>query len=405
MVARRQRAEEMTQVSAERARAMALVEELQSDKAEAESEAERLARERASLMALVEELEVDQEELEAEMARLESENVSLEEQRREIEALRAAAARQLEETQAQLTAEEEARLAEVAAAEALRRRLEESDAELDAMTLALEEARREAEETLTLLAAARSAREELEARLDNRAEEIDREETLRRMAEAELARAEAQTLEEQKQVALLNAQLRELREQLGSLQALLEEYEARDASKDVQIAELGERLNQALAQRVGELSRYQSVFFRMMDEVLGGREDIRRVGDRFVFQSEVLFGPGSATLGPDGEAELAKLGEVLRSIVGEVPEELDWILRVDGHTDRRPVSGGGRYRNNWELSQARALSVVQYLIDEEGVPPQHLAAAGFGEHQPIAEGESDEELGRNRRIEFKFTER
>ncbi|HUF87014.1 MAG TPA: peptidoglycan -binding protein [Thermohalobaculum sp.] len=401
----RQRAEEMAQVSAERARALALLDELRSEKAEAESEAERLARERASLMALVEEMRLDQDRIDAEMARLETENVSLAEQRRELEALRAAAARQLDETQARLSAEEEARLAEVAAAEALRRRLEESDAELDAMTLALEEARKEAEETLTLLAAARAAQQELAGRLDERAEEVDREEALRRLAESELSRAKQQTLEEQRRVALLNAQLRELREQLGSLQALLEDYEARDTESQVQIAELGERLNRALAQRVGELARYQSVFFQKMDEVLGGRDDIQRVGDRFVFQSEVLFAPGSAELGPEGEAELAKLGEVMWAISGEVPDDLDWILRVDGHTDKRPITRGGRYRDNWELSQARALSVVRYLIDVEGVPPERLAAAGFGEHQPIAEGDLDEELARNRRIEFKFTER
>jgi chemotaxis protein MotB len=369
---------------------------------DAAAEAARLAAaRREALEALVAALEAKDRERTEEMAQVSAERaraLAL------IEQLRSQTEQRIGELQSKLTAEEEARLAEMAAAEALRKRLAESDAELDAMTLALEEARKEAEDTLTLLAAARAANQELEGRLANRAGEVDREEALRRLAESELAQAKQQTLEEQRRVALLNAQLRELREQLGSLQALLEDYEQRDAESQVQIAELGERLNRALAQRVSELSRYQSVFFQKMDEVLGGREDIRRVGDRFVFQSEVLFAPGSADLGPEGQAELGKLGAVLREVAGAIPPEVGWILRVDGHTDKTPIRAG-RYRDNWELSQARALSVVRYLIEQEGVAPERLAAAGFGEFQPVAEGETPEELARNRRIEFKFTER
>jgi len=141
-----------------------------------------------------------------------------------------------------------------------------------------------------------------------------------------------------------------------------------------------------------------------MRDVLGGRSDIAIVGDRFVFQSEVLFTPGSAAIGAEGKHELAKLGQVLREVSSKMPTDLNWILRVDGHTDKIPISSG-QYRNNWELSQARALSVVEYLINEEGVPPQRLAATGFGEFQPIAEGDDPASLARNRRIEFKFTER
>ena len=234
---------------------------------------------------------------------------------------------------------------------------------------------------------------------------IDRELALRRLAESELSKARAQTLEEQKQVALLNAQTRELREQLGGLQALLDDSEKRDTDSQVQIAKLGERLNAALAQKVGELARFRSVFFEKMERVLGGRQDIQRVGDRFVFQSEVLFAAGSAELGPEGQGELAKLGEVLREVVGEIPEDLNWILRIDGHTDKTALGGRGRYRDNWELSQGRALSVVKYLVEREKVPPSRLAAAGFGEFQQVDDGDTPEALARNRRIEFKFTER
>jgi chemotaxis protein MotB len=220
---------------------------------------------------------------------------------------------------------------------------------------------------------------------------IDRELALRRLAESELTKA--------------RAQVRELREQLGGLHVLLDDAEERDAASQVQIAKLGERLNRALAKMVGELARFRSVFFEKMEKVLGGRQDIRRVGDRFVFQSEVLFAQGSAELGPVGQAELAKLGAVLREVAGEMPADLNWILRIDGHTDNIPVGGRGRYRDNWELSQGRALSVVKYLVERENVPPARLAATGFGEFQPIDDGDTPEALARNRRIEFKFTER
>jgi len=311
----------------------------------------------------------------------------------------------LSEAEAKLTEQEQARLAEAAAAEALREKLANSDAELDAMTLALEKARKEAEDSLVLLAAAEQAKKQLEQQASGSTQELDREATLRKLAEEQLASAKEQTVEEQKRVALLNAQVRALREQLSGLEALLGEAEKKDEENQVQLAKLGERLNQALAQKVGELARFRSVFFEKMEKVLGDRQDIARVGDRFVFQSEVLFAPASAELGPDGQAQLAKLGEVLREVVGEVPPDVAWILRVDGHTDKVPLGGARRYRDNWELSQARALSVVKYLIEREQVPPEHLAAAGFGEFQPIDTGDTPEALAKNRRIEFKFTER
>jgi chemotaxis protein MotB len=142
-----------------------------------------------------------------------------------------------------------------------------------------------------------------------------------------------------------------------------------------------------------------------MREILGEREGVQVVGDRFVFPSEVLFEPGSATLGPEGRAQVARVAAVIREIAGNIPPEIDWILRVDGHTDRVPISPGANFADNWELSQARALSVVRYMIESEGLPADRLAATGFGEFQPVDPGDSPEALARNRRIELKFTER
>jgi chemotaxis protein MotB len=410
---------ELATITADRASALALIEQLQAAQAERDaaltankSELEKIEAERTAALALITQLEGDnaalaavRAALEAEKAALGADNLSLDEQRREVEALRAAALEQLASLQTRLSAEEEARLLEAAAAEALKRKLAESTTELDAMTLALEKARKEAEDTLTLLAASEAAKKALEGQLADGGSAIDRELALRKLAESELAKVQAQTLEEQKRVALLNAQVRELREQLGGLQALLDDSESRDAEAQVQIARLGERLNAALAQKVGQLARFRSVFFEKMEQVLGGRQDIQRVGDRFVFQSEVLFAAGSSNLGPEGQAELTKLGEVLRAVAGEIPDELNWILRIDGHTDKIPVGEGRRYRDNWELSQARALSVVKFLVERENVPPHRLAAAGFGEFQPLDDGDTTEALAKNRRIEFKFTER
>jgi chemotaxis protein MotB len=140
-------------------------------------------------------------------------------------------------------------------------------------------------------------------------------------------------------------------------------------------------------------------------QVLGNREGVRVVGDRFVFSSEILFQPGSAVLGNAGQAQIAAVAGIIRDVAGQIPNEVNWILRVDGHTDRIPLSGTGEFKSNWELSQARALSVVQFMIDDQNIPANRLAAAGFGEFQPVDTGTSDEALARNRRIELKFTER
>ena len=375
-------------------------------------------------------------------------------------------AARISQLQSRLTEEEAARLAEAAAAEALREKLQDADAELTAMTLALEAQRKEAEETLTLLAAAEAAKadlerqfgdlnpEELKARLEaalaarTEAEtEADQQrrlaaerEALLEIARDTLAEEKAISTEAQRQTALLNQQIAALRNQLGSLQALLDDYKERNAAAEVQIQTLGQDLNAALARAASEerkrrlleeaerirleaeaeklagqnqelarqaedLQRYRSEFFGRLRDVLGNQEGVRIEGDRFVFSSEVLFPPGSAVLSEDGKREVAKVANILRSVAAEIPSELNWVIRVDGHTDNVPVTPGGRYRDNWELSQARALSVVRYMVDELGIPPNRLAANGFGEFQPVDTADTPEARARNRRIELKLTER
>jgi len=205
------------------------------------------------------------------------------------------------------------------------------------------------------------------------------------------------------QVEILNQQIAQLRRQLAALESALEASESKDKDSQARIADLGQRLNVALAQRVQELSRYRSDFFGRLRAILGNRPDIRIVGDRFVFQSEVFFDTGQAVLRPEGRAELDKLGTALTELERMIPGEIAWVLRVDGHTDIRPIAGA-TFRNNWDLSAARAISVVQYLIGK-GVSPQHLVAAGFGEFQPIDPERTEEAFSRNRRIELKLTER
>ena len=206
------------------------------------------------------------------------------------------------------------------------------------------------------------------------------------------------------QVEVLNQQIAALRRQLAALEAALDTSEQKDKESQTRIADLGSRLNLALAQRVQELSRYRSDFFGRLRAILGNRPDIRIVGDRFVFQSEVFFDSGQAVLNkPEGRAELDQLANALIELERTIPREIAWVLRVDGHTDVRPIVSA-TYRSNWDLSAARAISVVQYLIGK-GVSPQRLVAAGFGEFQPIDSDRTEEAFGRNRRIELKLTER
>jgi chemotaxis protein MotB len=204
------------------------------------------------------------------------------------------------------------------------------------------------------------------------------------------------------QIEVLNQQIAALRRQLGALQEALEIAEKKDQDAQRSIADLGQRLNVALAQRVRELQSYRSDFFGRLRAILGNRPDVRIVGDRFVFQSEVFFDTGQAVIKPEGRAELDKLASALLELDRQIPGEIAWVLRVDGHTDIRPIAG--LFRTNWDLSAARAISVVQYLIGR-GVSPQRLVAAGFGEFQPIDIERTEEAFSRNRRIELKLTER
>jgi len=205
------------------------------------------------------------------------------------------------------------------------------------------------------------------------------------------------------QVELLNQQLAALRNQLAALERSLQTAQTKDKEAQNRITDLGRQLNLALAEHVNELQRYRSDFFGKLRDILGDRPDIRVVGDRFVFQSELFFDSGRSDLKPQGRVELDDLAKVLLQLESNIPPDLAWILRVDGHTDIRPVTGTV-FKSNWDLSAARAIAVVQYLITK-GVSAQRLAAAGFGEFQPIDPGVGEEAYRRNRRIEFKLTER
>jgi chemotaxis protein MotB len=205
------------------------------------------------------------------------------------------------------------------------------------------------------------------------------------------------------QVELLNQQIAALRRQLAAIEASLEASESKDKESQARLADLGQRLNLALAQRVQELSRFRSEFFGRLRAILGNRPEIRVVGDRFVFQSEVFFDAGQAVIQPGGRSELDKLAAALIELEKQIPTDLAWVLRVDGHTDVRPIASA-QFPSNWELSSARAISVVQYLISK-GISPQRLVAAGFGEFQPLDGGQGEESFRRNRRIELKLTER
>ena len=275
--------------------------------------------------------------------------------------------------------------------------------------LALEQSgRQDAEDILANLRASLSASEDERSRLQQL---LDSGSGASAEAEAQIGELSS-TLDDERQVSqralsqveLLNQQISALRSQIAALEDALDVSEARDADSQARITDLGRRLNVALAQRVQELNRYRSDFFGRLREILSDRENIRIVGDRFVFQSEVLFPSGGAELNPAGEAQMGELATAVLELAQEIPSDINWVLRVDGHTDNVPLSGTGRYQDNWELSSARATSVVKYLI-EQGVPANRLVAAGFGEFQPLTEGNDAQARATNRRIELKLTER
>ena len=444
--------------------------------------------------------------------------------------------------QERLSEEEEARFVSVNVAQELRKRLKNADAELTAMTLMLEAQRQEAEDTLTLLAAADNARDQIDnklketlfalevanseiyktkqsieklesgekrilAELDqsnlalaaalsqrknlqqelddtkqsldtkltaalgekseieknntelrknlenaliarlaadalakSNLEEAKRKELLLSQAEREIInqanknkKSQDELIKAERQTALLNQQLSEVRKQLGELDVLLSLSEERDQEQKAQLKNVGSRLNQALASlaseerkrrkleenerkrleeennkltnQAEELANYKSEFFGRLRTVLMGQERVRIQGDRFIFSSEVLFSAGRSDLSKDGKSEISNVTEILSSIMKNIPENIDWVIRVDGHTDNTPLSGAGEFKDNWELSQARALSVVKYMIKELNFSGSRLAANGFGEYQPISLEDTPEARALNRRIEIKLTER
>ena len=245
-------------------------------------------------------------------------------------------------------------------------------------------------ETEAALAAARAEQYDAVVEAAESRSELDEE---RRLSDAARQR-----------IALLNAQLARLRAQLATIQRALDASERDASDKDAQIADLGRRLNLALAQRVEELQQAQSVFFARLREVLGARSDVRIDGDRFVIPSGVLFASGSDRLGDDGLRQVASLAALLLEISAELPADVDWVLRIDGHTDRLPIRDTAGFGSNWALSAARAITVVRTLV-ANGVPPERLMAAGFGEFQPIDGADTAEAYRRNRRIELKLTRR
>jgi chemotaxis protein MotB len=297
------------------------------------------------------------------------------------------------------------------------------------------------------LAAALTAQQAAETRADD--EQALAEQRAALLAQARVSLSEEERVSEQarRQTALLNQQVAALRTQLGGLQALLDDFRDRDAAAKVQLETLGSDLNAALARAASEerkrrlleeaerkrledearaleakaqaleaetrdlaaqaqyLERYRSEFFGRLRDLLGNQDGVRIEGDRFVFSSEVLFPPGGADLSVEGEAEIAKVAQILRSVARDIPPEIDWVIRVDGHTDDVPLISNGRYRDNWELSQGRALSVVRYMVEFLGIPPDRLSANGFGQYQPVNPADTVEARAQNRRSELKLTEK
>ena len=327
-----------------------------------------------------------------------------------------------------LTEKEIERLAEAAATEQLRKNFETSQAALSSLTLQLNEQRKQAEETLAMLAAAKRIEE---VNFNKNLTKVDKLKALLAVAQTELSNTEEISTEAQRQMTLLSLEVAELRAQIGGLQSILGDFRRRDEANKVEITNLGGELNLALAQVASEerknrllqeaesdrlskeaerlalvaktLEQYKSEFFGRMRLLLEGRDGVSIVGDRFVFSSEVLFASGRADLTPEGQREIAKITEVLKGITSEMPDDIDWILQVDGHTDDLAITGGIEFRNNWELSQARALSVVLFMVNAKGMDPRRLSANGFGEFQPLNKDNTSVARAQNRRIELKLT--
>ena len=268
-----------------------------------------------------------------------------------------------------------------------------------------------------VLALERKAKDALDAEVARLSGELQATLTQRRTLEEQVQgltgraeQAEAGLAEEKKlsesaraAAALLDQQLSAMREQLQQLAVALDASEKKAAEQQVQIQTLGQRLNAALAGKVQELARFRSEFFGRLRTALGDRPDIRNEGDRFIFATEVLFERGSAELEPAGRAQIQRVAETLKQVARTIPPDIDWILQIDGHTDRVPIATP-QFQSNWELSQARAMSVLR-LLQDSGIPSARLAAAGYAEYKPLDPGDTEAAYRRNRRIELKLTQR
>jgi chemotaxis protein MotB len=272
--------------------------------------------------------------------------------------------------------------------------LQDKTAEKDRATIAKQT------QDLAMLQQSIRAMEALKANLEKQITELNVKAS---RSDSDIAKERALTVEAQAQAALMSQQLQDLQKELEKLSAALDASDKLTAEQKAQVQDLGKRMNRALAGKLQELQRYRSEFFGRLRDVLGARPGITISGDSFVFQSEVLFASGSADVSLDGQRQLGQLARTLLDIAKDIPQEVNWILRVDGHTDAVPISTS-QFKSNWELSSARAISVVKYL-NQQGIPAERLAAAGFGEFQPIDPGRSDEARARNRRIELKLDQR
>ncbi|MDX9763791.1 MAG: peptidoglycan -binding protein [Chiayiivirga sp.] len=309
-----------------------------------------------------------------------------------------------------LSMEQDAKAVAMKQVDELSATLATASGERDALRLSLDT-------TQAALTQAQARGEEDQAQIARLSSDISALDELKRQLEAEIA-AQLGALDEEReklaaqtelsaksaaQVELLNRQVAALRLQLEEIAASLDLARAQGKAKDVRIEELGKELNLALAQRVNELQRYRSDFFGKLREVLGGRSDIQIVGDRFVVPSELLFASGTDELTPVARQQLDSLATTLNEVASEIPSDVDWVLRIDGHTDRRPIATG-RFPSNWELSSARAIAIVKYLVTR-GVPANRLSANGFGEFRPLDPGDNEAAYAINRRIEIQLTNR
>lgn len=370
-------------------------------------------------------LEARLEELRAENAALSSDLGVSEQETAELQGIVEALRQALADAQAEAAARTESE-------QTLEQRLAAAFAQQSAVEASLADTRDQ-------LAAALAAKIAAETSLEDRLSDAEQRQLLLEQARSELDVQTQRATEAQRQTELLNQQVGALRRQLSSLQSLLDEATARDVEAKIQLESLGSELNSALARVAAEerrrrqleeaerirleeerqrleaekqrlagenqdLEQYRSEFFGRLREVLGNREGVRIEGDRFVFSSEVLFPSAQASLSIEGRVQVANVAAILRDVSRDIPDGINWIIRVDGHTDNVPLSGQGLYADNWELSQARALSVVRYMIEDLGIPPRRLSANGFGEYQPITTDDTAEARAQNRRIELKLTE-